>query len=76
MPKYDYRCEHCGRFELEQSIQDVPISVCPTCGGKVERLISRNVGIIFKGPGFYVNDSKASTSPACSNGECNKDCAS
>ncbi|HHT73316.1 MAG TPA: hypothetical protein GX008_06360 [Firmicutes bacterium] len=76
MPKYDYRCDHCGRFELEQSIKDDPVSVCPTCGGKAERLISKNVGIIFKGSGFYVNDSRATPPPACNNTECNKECAS
>lgn len=76
MPKYDYRCEHCGQFELEQSIKDDPISVCPTCGGAVQRLISRNVGIIFKGPGFYINDSRTTSAPACNNTECNKECAS
>lgn len=76
MPRYDYRCEHCGQFELQQSMKDDPISVCPTCGGKVERLISKNVGIIFKGSGFYINDSKTSNPPACSNTDCSKECAS
>lgn len=59
MPIYEYNCPKCGRFELEQSMKDCPITNCPTCGGQVQRLISKNVGIIFKGPGFYVNDSKS-----------------
>ena len=75
MPRYDYRCEKCGQFELEQSIKDDPISVCPTCGSTVQRLISKNVGIIFKGSGFYINDSRQADQPACQNGECSNDCA-
>lgn len=58
MPVYDYKCENCGRFELKQRITEDAITSCPTCGGKVERLIGRNVGIVFKGSGFYVTDSK------------------
>lgn len=60
MPTYDYRCEKCGHFEYTQSIKDEPLEQCPTCGGKSQRLISNNVGIIFKGSGFYINDSRAS----------------
>lgn len=56
MPTYDYRCEQCGRFEKVQRITEAALTVCPTCGGAVERLISRNVGIVFKGSGFYQND--------------------
>ncbi|MGI6487316.1 MAG: transcriptional regulator [Syntrophomonadaceae bacterium] len=56
MPIYDYRCENCGRFEKKQRITESPLTECPNCGGQVERLISRNVGIIFKGPGFYCTD--------------------
>ncbi len=58
MPIYEYKCSHCGRFELEQSIKDKPLTTCPTCGSGAQRLISKNVNIIFKGAGFYINDSK------------------
>ncbi|MFC1559561.1 FmdB family zinc ribbon protein [Candidatus Margulisiibacteriota bacterium] len=57
MPIYDYRCENCGEFELEQRIAEEPLSKCPKCGGKVKRLISA-AGIVFKGPGFHVTDYK------------------
>ncbi|MDD4802536.1 MAG: zinc ribbon domain-containing protein [Syntrophomonas sp.] len=56
MPMYDYKCENCGRFEKEQRITEEALQECPECGGKVHRLISKNVGIILKGPGFYNTD--------------------
>jgi putative FmdB family regulatory protein len=62
MPTYEYKCEKCGPFEIWQSIKDNALSACPTCGSKVERLISANVGFVLKGAGFYQNDYK--TQPA------------
>jgi putative FmdB family regulatory protein len=60
MPVYEYQCSECGvRFERIQSFHDDPVEVCPECEGNVQRLI-QPVGVIFKGSGFYVNDSKSS----------------
>ncbi len=56
MPTYDYECSQCGRFQYSQRITEPALEVCPNCGSPVRRLISRNVGIIFKGPGFYTTD--------------------
>jgi len=56
LPNYDYQCPNCGRFETFQSITAEPLSACPTCGAPVQRLISLNTNIIFKGSGFYVTD--------------------
>ncbi|MDI3480890.1 MAG: hypothetical protein PWQ97_545 [Tepidanaerobacteraceae bacterium] len=56
MPTYIYRCKNCGDFEKEQSIKENPLRVCPTCGGPVQRLISPNVGLVFKGSGFHITD--------------------
>lgn len=53
MPKYDYSCEKCGVFEIVQPITEPALEQCPFCSGKVSRLISNNVNIIFKGSGFY-----------------------
>jgi len=59
MPIYEYECKSCGhRFEKWQNMDDLPITNCPICKGKVERLISANVNFIFKGPGFYATDYK------------------
>lgn len=56
MPIYDYKCENCGKFDKMQKISDEPLQICPVCGGKVQRVISKNVGIVFKGSGFYCTD--------------------
>ena len=56
MPIYDYCCEKCGRFEARQKITESALVVCPDCGSPVQRLISKNVGIVFKGSGFYKTD--------------------
>ncbi len=53
MPRYDYSCEKCGVFEVVQSITEPPLEHCPNCNGKVSRLISSNVNVIFKCSGFY-----------------------
>lgn len=58
MPTYEYQCEKCGLIEIWQSIKDNALTVCPTCGSKVERQISANVGFVFKGSGFYQNEYK------------------
>jgi predicted nucleic acid-binding Zn ribbon protein len=43
-----------------QSFTDAPIKVCPECGKDVRKVYS-NVGIVFKGSGFYKTDSAAKT---------------
>lgn len=58
MPTYDYKCEKCGHFEMMQKITAPSLETCPTCGSPVQKLISKNVAIIFKGSGFYSTDNK------------------
>jgi len=61
MPTYGYACQKCGhQFETFQAITADPLTECPECGGKVKRLISSGVGLIFKGSGFYITDYKKS----------------
>jgi len=55
MPIYEYRCNKCGVFEAMQGIKEAPLKKCPTCKGKVERLISRG-SFILKGSGWYATD--------------------
>lgn len=62
MPIYEYECGSCGRrFETLQRFADDPLTTDPECGGAVRRVI-QPVGIIFKGSGFYVTDSRKSGS--------------
>ena len=54
MPRYDYKCKACEYvFEVMQKMSDEPLSDCPQCEGDLNRLISRNFAISFKGSGFY-----------------------
>ncbi len=49
MPTYAYKCDACGEFETTQKISDAPLKKCPTCGGKVQRLIAGTGGFVLKG---------------------------
>ncbi|MFV9505075.1 MAG: FmdB family zinc ribbon protein [Oscillochloridaceae bacterium umkhey_bin13] len=67
MPTYVYACDGCGKqFEQFQSFKDEPLTVCP-CGqsGKVRRVI-QPAGIVFKGSGWYINDSRGTGSSTVS----------
>lgn len=56
MPMYEYRCTSCGEvFELMQKFSDEPLRQHPSCGGRVERLLSVPA-LQFKGTGWYVTD--------------------
>lgn len=60
MPTYEYRCTSCGdQFEIVQSFKDASLTVCDKCQGELRKVYG-NVGISFKGTGFYKNDSKPS----------------
>ena len=63
MPTYSYQCQDCGHeYDAFQSMKDDPDTVCPKCGGRVERLIGAGAGIVFKGSGFYVTDYRKTSS--------------
>ena len=56
MPLYEYQCESCQkRFEKIQKYSDPPIETCPSCGGRVNKLLS-SPAIQFKGTGWYITD--------------------
>lgn len=55
MPIYEYECNKCGVFELTRGITEPAIKRCPTCKGKVDRLIS-NTSFVLKGSGWYATD--------------------
>lgn len=61
MPTYEYRCKSCGHeLEVQQAFTDEPLSECPDCQGPLRKVYG-NVGISFKGSGFYKNDARSSS---------------
>lgn len=56
MPTYTYRREDGSTFEIKQRITEDALDTCPDTGQPVERIITDNPGVIFKGEGFHVND--------------------
>ena len=66
MPTYQYACSDCGHeLEAVQSFTDDPLTVCPECGGTLRKRFG-NVGVVFKGSGFYRTDSRAKSSDSTS----------
>lgn len=60
MPIYTYRCLDCDHIhEVIQKASDPPVEKCDRCDGKLKKVF-HPAGIVFKGSGFYVNDSKGS----------------
>jgi putative FmdB family regulatory protein len=56
LPLYEYRCTKCShRFDKIQKFNDAPETVCPKCGGELERPLTAPA-LQFKGAGWYVND--------------------
>lgn len=61
MPTYEYRCKDCGHeIEIVQSFSDDALEICPECEGSLKKVYG-NVGISFKGSGFYKTDSRGSS---------------
>ena len=74
MPTYSYACTECGdRFDAVQAFSDSALTTCAKCNGRLRKLFG-NVGVVFKGSGFYRNDSRdsakstAKSSSSSSNG--------
>ncbi|MBT2406406.1 MULTISPECIES: FmdB family zinc ribbon protein [unclassified Streptomyces] len=62
MPTYQYQCTECGEgLEAVQKFTDDALTVCPNCDGRLKKVFSA-VGIVFKGSGFYRNDSRGASS--------------
>ena len=62
MPTYTYQCDSCGHgFEAVQRFADDPLTECPQCGAAIRRVI-QPVGVVFKGSGWYITDSRPKSS--------------
>jgi putative FmdB family regulatory protein len=71
MPTYEYACTSCGEHvEVVQSFRDDPLTTCPACGGPLRKVFG-SIGVVFKGSGFYKNDSR----PAAKESKAAKDTA-
>ena len=58
MPTYSYRCDTCGhQFDAVQRFSDAALTDCPECGASIRRVI-QPVGVVFKGSGWYITDSR------------------
>lgn len=68
MPTYEYLCKSCGeRLEVQQAFTDDAMTECPRCEGPLRKIFG-NVGITFKGKGFYKTDSRSSSTASTSPG--------
>ena len=60
MPTYSYACTECdNEFDAVQAFSDDALTTCPKCNGRLRKLFG-NVGVVFKGSGFYRTDSRES----------------
>ena len=61
MPTYSYACTSCDNaFDIVQSMSEDSLTECPKCHGRLRKLFN-NVGVMFKGAGFYRTDSRSNT---------------
>lgn len=79
MPTYEYVCTDCrAPLEVVQSIHEPALTECPACEGGRLRKVFGNVGVVFKGSGFYRTDSrngKTATAPPASGDKADKPAA-
>jgi putative FmdB family regulatory protein len=63
MPTYQYVCGACDApLEVVQSFSDDALTTCPECKAEALKKVYGSVGVVFKGSGFYRNDSRGTTS--------------
>jgi putative FmdB family regulatory protein len=62
MPTYSYVCKKCEHsFDLWQEFAAEAETVCPECGGELRKVFGQ-LGVSFKGTGFYRTDSRSTES--------------
>ncbi len=72
MPTYEYVCKQCGeRFDVFQSFSAKPLRTHDVCGGPLQKVF-HPAGVVFKGPGFYVTDSRSKSSTTTSDRSASK----
>ncbi len=69
MPTYSYECTECdNKFDIVQSFTDDSMTDCPRCEGRLRKLFGK-VGVVFKGSGFYRNDSREAANKSAKNSD-------
>lgn len=53
MPRYEYECDRCGPFEVEQQMRDDPLTE-HDCGAPARRIIS-STSFSLRGGGWYAD---------------------
>jgi len=65
MPTYQYVCGQCDApLEAVQSFSDDALTTCPECKAEALKKVYGSVGVVFKGSGFYRNDSRGTATSA------------
>jgi putative FmdB family regulatory protein len=68
MPVHTYHCEECGHeFDAHQAFSDDSLTICPNCGKAALYKVYKPALVLFRGSGFYVTDTKSSSSTLTSN---------
>ena len=76
---YEYKCKKCKKeFEITQRITEDALTECPenNCDGEIFRKISKNIGLVFNGSGFYITDYANKHNSSASSAKSKKDGAS
>ena len=72
MPLYDYQCRTCSKVtEVRHGFREAYDGTCPDCGGPMARVFNP-AGIVFKGSGFYITDSRKDAGSDSKSGETSK----
>jgi putative FmdB family regulatory protein len=70
MPLYDYRCRSCSKVtEVRHGFREAYEGTCPACGSDEMARVFNPAGILFKGSGFYLTDSRKQASDAKASSE-------
>jgi len=66
LPLYEYQCRSCKKTaDVRHGFKETFDGKCEECGGEMARVYSP-AGIVFKGSGFYLTDSRKAAEAAVS----------
>jgi putative FmdB family regulatory protein len=66
LPLYEYQCRSCHKTaDVRHGFKETFDGKCEHCGGEMARVYSP-AGIVFKGSGFYLTDSRKAAEAAVS----------